>query len=94
MGVTFDDGQSSAPSASAVANEQPKGLTGFFIRLGIASTPAGAQIAMIVLSCVMIGASVFLYIVSRPKPPIVSEDDREELLLDLRRGADGRTRLQ
>lgn len=93
MGVSFDDGQGGA-LAPVARVEQPGGLAGLFIRLGIASTPAAAQTATALLAVLMLAGSAVIYFVSRPKPPVVSEEEREELLLELKRGADGRSRLR
>jgi hypothetical protein len=95
MGVSFDEGQSGAPVPVAVAAEtRVGGLTGLFMRMGVASTPAGVQTVMLALAILMLGASAFLFFFTRPKPPVVSAEEREELLLELKRGADGRSRLR
>lgn len=90
MGVTFEEGETSASMLERPP--QVSGLTSLFIKLGLGSTPAGAQKAMAVFAALLLGGSGFLFVTTRPAKPTVTPEEREELLIELRRGADGKTR--
>lgn len=92
MGVTFEEGETSASMLERPP--QVSSLTSLFIKLGFGSTPAAAQRFMAVLAIILLAGSGFLFVTTRPTKPTVTPEEREELLTELRRGADGRTRSQ
>lgn len=82
MPVQFDD-----TTAQRVMRTAPIGpVTRAFMRLGLARTPKGAQLSMMVALAVLVALSIYILFGTGSAAPEMTPQQRDEVELELMRG--------